>query len=168
MSSDEGMIYATTLRLTIRRLEQKLGDQRVGPAFSTAWEGEEDGLQTRMEGGNGHFAEALQTARSALASGDAEEIKLAATVCQALARTGTDIEKRHQRRAGGEAQGSRRKSDAEGAWEPWLKMFNEIIAAGETKRKARERIHKKMVDEGFVPPGAKDIPDKERLRKKLK
>lgn len=96
------------LERLVERLERKVGS--VTDADFCAFEGREEGdLAEQAKSGNLHLAQALMTAKEALASGDDDKIMEAALICPSLERTGSGLPKR----AGGRKGGERRRAGTE-------------------------------------------------------
>jgi hypothetical protein len=157
------------LRKLIGRLEKGVGP--VDQGFFSAWEGDEENLATRTVAGKVHFAQALLYAREALASGDEEEIRIAAQICPQLERTGKQLAekaiKKQRRAAGGKTRGQTQADKAELAWEPYVTMFKDLVSNGIDPRTARQQTKKAMGKADFVIPATGLAPSETSLRARL-
>jgi hypothetical protein len=160
------------LRLLIKRLEAK-GASQVPRADFAAWEDskEQARLYERAAAGELHFAEALNEAREALVSADDARIVAAAMICPALERKGQELMAQHRhkarRRKGGQRRGANLTTRRAAVWEPWVLLYEAMLAGGEKPAKARRKIQHRMTKQEFVDPETGEFPAERTIRKWL-
>jgi hypothetical protein len=131
----------------------------------------EDQEKGRAAAGTLHLAEAIISARQALASGDAGEMQVAAKIYPAFERTGLELAgraiKAKRRRAAGKTRGRQQADLSKLAWKPWVAMFVNLVSKGTEPKKARRLIKTDMAKKEFVIPATGLFPSDKTIRKRL-
>lgn len=159
------------LRKLVDRLEKKVWSIHPDDFVAFVDTPEAAVLDERGLAGKLHLAEAYRMAREALESGDRMKIAKAMLICPTLERTGLELERKHaaatRQRTSGKARGKQQSADAAARWKPYVKQFQDLVAAGKPVRVARELVRKMMVKDGFTLPGADSLPNGRTIRKWL-
>jgi len=149
------------LELLVERLQPRLEDRDA--SLLCAWEAEAEEQNKAAAGGKLHFAEAVETARKALRSGDQQKMKEAALLCASLERTGNEVEQRSRKKLGGRARGASQSAAAQALWGPYVQQYETLLATGLDCSKARRSVTSKMAKDGFVMPGG-GFPNERTIR----
>ncbi len=158
------------LRSLIERLEPMVGEIARPGNFSWWGEGSQEAID-RSRRGDGHFVQALNMARKALASGSAHDVELAALYAPTYERTGLAMraayEAKIKRKSGGLKRGEALRGDAGLLWKPYTELFGSLLAAGQNEKKARHAVVKKMECDEFTIPSTGGFPSNKTIKKWL-
>lgn len=141
----------TTLEALLKEAEPLVGEVKRG--HFSQWGDEDSARKRRSDSGLGHIAEAVRIARRALASGDADEMIIAANYCPQFMRDGVKRAANHAaavtRRAGGAARGQTQHDDAATRMKPYVEKYHSLLAQNVPHLKARKRVLGQMVKDGL-------------------
>lgn len=148
--------FRSILEKRIARLERKIGDLSRGTRFS-AWGEDDTELIVRHRDGVGQLAQAIVIGRLALNSGDDQQIREAAVVCENL----EEFAQGRARRRGGVTRGEDQvKRSERRRHNKYTARFGDLVASGTDPLIARRMICDQIVKDGKIK-----LPSEPTLRK---